>query len=827
MADRWGRFNWPGIVSPRLLTYTMSHGVQAGQATIRCNPQVGQFAMFGDLTIYDGADEPVVLRGCKVNRVEETRGPDGIEWQITIFDGRWRWRETGWVSAYANQLDPHGKFIPWTIRSPIELAELCLKQMGVTRFKIDLPKGLTSADGRNIKDFLATGVNFPVSGVNPPVDWFYEKPHTVLEQLADTFGCRVVPRWREDEVWIVQKGNGDDLPPGSISSQTPAVNQSETPDGCMVVGAPTRFQTRLALQAVGEDWDGILRPINDLSYAPQGGSGVKHKVTITGTYKAHYQYYAIVNGFQVGGGYQTGEVTMAQIVSAIASGISGSNDPNVSGVISASASGDVLTLEATRVGVAFDVGTALLYDSAQPTRVPNPQWKATIVQNAKAGGADWSRSFPPLFPGVRATDRLTLSAARELARKTVWKYYQLTGGDVADEKKPINIPGYGTLKMRQQLTLLDTQCAQVVPAAPDFNIRMRDGTPWIQNQYNGYSRDVPAACYGSILSTLSAHVWNLQSSKNGLNTADPPKKLGGGVNLTVGAVAYSLFPDAWKVSKADIGKQITIAASFPKWGGGTFTITDTTTDGAWLVAPTTGVAPGTNGGVWDWNPALPIPKYDKWPQVQVDFSIDSVYQCIKFSGPVYKWGPGGTILEPKLILQTAVQVRDPDTNAYVAYTDTQLFPGATNKQRPMLAVEKHEDVQLNVIPTYNDSNVVTSVKRLEDDPINRARYYLEGMIARLQVTGSACQCYNGIVPAQLDGAISQITWEVGMPGASGGAKTTISKNFEHNTNQLPFGARRRAEALQSAVAPGGFLGQLVGSRQTPTQPTPYGLPTNK
>lgn len=200
-GSRWGRVFWPGVESPTSFTYTQSHGIAPGFATVRMNPQVSQFATFGDLIITDGT-VPVTIRGCRMDRVKETRGPNGVEWELTIADGRWRWREAGYVKMWANQLDPHGKYIPWTIRSPIELAEACLKALGVTRYRIDLPIGLTKADGAQLRDLLPTGVNFPVSGVNPPIDWFYEPAATALEQLAESFGCRVVPRWDLDEVWL-------------------------------------------------------------------------------------------------------------------------------------------------------------------------------------------------------------------------------------------------------------------------------------------------------------------------------------------------------------------------------------------------------------------------------------------------------------------------------------------------------------------------------------------------------------------------------------------------------------------------------------------------
>jgi hypothetical protein len=207
--------------------------------------------------------------------------------------------------------------------------------------------------------------------------------------------------------------------------------------------------------------------------------------------------------------------------------------------------------------------------------------------------------------------------------------------------------------------------------------------------------------------------------------------------------------------------------------------------------------------------------------VQVTFSVDPTYQRIRFSDHVYKWGKGGVILEPDLWLRTAVMVREPDTNSLVAFEQRLTFPGR-DENGTIIVAEKHDDVQLNLIPTYNADGTVAGVNLLEADPINRANYYLQGIVNRLVVTGGLVNEYNGIEPIQLDGAIAQVTWQGGDP--SSGAMTIASRNYEHNTAVLPYGARRRAEALAAAVRPGGFMGQVVGKRDNPTLPTIYALP---
>lgn len=732
MADvRWGRASWPGLRQVRRFTYTQSRGVTPSSVRVTAVPQEGvAFAAEGDFVIYDGVGT-VTLRRCKFERLQETRGPSGREWELVFLDRRWTWRDCGAVKLFANQLDPQGKFVPWTIRSPVEMAQLCLNAMNETGYVIDLPVGLTSADGAGIQEFLEAGVNFPATGVNPPVDWFYARPASVLESLCQGFGRVVCLDWFRDAVRIARQGEGGVLPPGSIASTSPSIDDPKFPDGVAVAGCPTRFQGEFEVQPVGKEWNGTWKPINDLSYAPRGAVGKRHKVRIEGTFATGFNYYVTVGGYQVSAD-SSGYANLADLVAALAASLAGALNFNAPGEYTVTADATGITIEATTAGPQFDAGASVSYNGAPPAPA-NPQWGAQVlVVGAAAKGGNWERSWPPLFPGVRATNRLTLAQARALARDTVWKYYQLTGRS-ADRSKPLVVPGYGAVRRRQQIVLLDTQCEQVVPDPADGNVFYLDGSPWIRVQYDGFSRDKPAVCIGAV----AKHVFQ-----------------GTLMFATAGAAAF----------------------------------------GAGLA--------GLNTGADD--------------EVPMEFSVNPTFQMVQFPSPVYKIGAGFTLKDPELILRTACNVRDPDTNAFDAY-EKRLY--ALGKSGRDLAWERHDDIQLNVIGRYvripflGRRLVETTI--LEADPINRADYYLQGMLYKYQIKPSDVRKYNGIVPITLDGRISQLTWEGGDPEQ--GCTTTASINFEHDTAVPPFPARRRAENLRDAAQPGGFLGQ-VNDRQDPSLP---------
>src|SRR5262249_19588328 len=89
---------------------------------------------------------------------------------------------------------------------------------------------------------------------------------------------------------------------------------------------------------------------------------------------------------------------------------------------------------------------------------------------------------------------------------------------------------------------------------------------------------------------------------------------------------------------------------------------------------------------------------------------------------------------------------------------------------------------------------LTGVSLLEADPLLRARYYLDGLAAQFQVRDAQTVQYNGIRAIELDGAVYQVSWEVGP----GGAETTAGRNTEHDIWVEPYPRRRRVEMLAAA-----------------------------
>ncbi len=713
---------WPGALSIESCQGTISHGLTPAVFLVKISPQPNPPAQFGDLLISDGYGSAPVP-DCRWNMVKTDRDDNGLYHTLEIVDRRWKFRDLGLIEGWYNQLDSFGNLIPWTVRSPTELAALCLTKMGESGYAIDMPAGLASPG-------LAVDFFLKASGVNPPINWDGIPPAQALQQLCDQFNRRIVYRLSSNTLAVVPVGVGADLPVNgmSINKIGPSLKSREIPDGIGVRGAPIRYQMRLLLEPVGEEWDGTFRPINDLSYAPVIIGAVQiSTATVTCTGSSSVTFKVSINGvefdYPVSGGNSA-----AFVVTQLAMAISASTDPRVRGVVVASDGSNVLTVRGVAPGVAFTFSTSKS-DIAGST--PLDQIVAAQTQvPTQAGGEPWALAFPPDFAadplarfdapsnttgrpvyGVHATSRLTWPEAQALAQKTVWKYYRVSNvdasmsnavvavaGSILGTARPIRVPGYGNLAFREQLILQDSQVDQAVPAPNDPNLRDSAGRSITVNFYNGLSKDKPAAVFTS-----------------------------------TGIVKYS------------------------------------------------------NGDVWFQNAALGANTPPN-SQVFTPFTIDPVFFLVKFTDHVYFWDRSpGRARPPVLLLQTAVLVRNAQTNQIEHFT--KIIPLTDSPVGTAPKITQHDDVQVNVTSTYDNNANITSVGLLEADPLARADYYLQGMALQYDLGAGQTIDYNGIVPIDLDGAIQQVTYSI---GGGDFAYTVASRNSEHDYFVASYQARQRA-----------------------------------
>jgi hypothetical protein len=297
-----GLILFSGVQNPMGGTFTLAHGIAPSTAVLTVAPQSRPIPKIGVLTLSYGG-QTVNFPDCILDRVEVRYDSNGREtWNLYIWDRRWKWRQSGRISGYYNvhrggrPIDSENTrsfsygILPHTQKSPRELARLCLEAMGERRYNIDrLPD-----DQR------------------PEIEWDYDLPAEALARLCDMLGCRVV-LGMDNVVRIEPVGRGNNLPlgydviEGGVSWDSP-----EVPDKLVLVTARIRWQMDLKLVAVGEERNGDIKPIDELSYTPAVNgkrtweyADMPHYSSVSNlrcrelAKKSVYRWYRIKEGFGV------------------------------------------------------------------------------------------------------------------------------------------------------------------------------------------------------------------------------------------------------------------------------------------------------------------------------------------------------------------------------------------------------------------------------------------------------------------------------------------------------------------------------------------------
>jgi hypothetical protein len=275
----------PAVVYPGATviscSYTLSHGTRPGVVELVCFPQLESLARTGNVVITDAVNG-LVIRNCRVVGAKASMSVTaGLTVTVILEDGRCLWRygtinghwnipiprvfDTPRVAAFnapavnqavAQLAGQSDQFKPpiqeWSRKSARALAELLLQAMGVTSY-----------DVRAIPDdqFIETFWDAATASVE-------------LDRLAEFYGCRVSFNPETLHVALVRLGSGQLLPeaPGDELQQDGlGVNPPVPPGRISVYGSPTVWQVRFALEAVGLDFDGQYKPLDQLSYVPPDG----------------------------------------------------------------------------------------------------------------------------------------------------------------------------------------------------------------------------------------------------------------------------------------------------------------------------------------------------------------------------------------------------------------------------------------------------------------------------------------------------------------------------------------------------------------------------
>jgi len=245
---------FPGIERVVGANYTLNHGISAGVCQLDCTPQDGLPKLIGPLTFISDSVS-FTFKDCRIVTGYSRRTTNGIIWSFQIQDRRWKW-VYGSIYGEYNRRDASGNLLVPEEDRPI---------IGVKKSAQELCKLLLDAMGETGYD-----VSQVTNLLYPHCEWIAANPAQELAGLADLLGLRVVLKIN-GKVALLKPGEGKKLPDGPVNEESLVLDPPEGPDSIEVIGPPVRVQTRLSLEAVGEDTDGTIKPINDLSYKPSGG----------------------------------------------------------------------------------------------------------------------------------------------------------------------------------------------------------------------------------------------------------------------------------------------------------------------------------------------------------------------------------------------------------------------------------------------------------------------------------------------------------------------------------------------------------------------------
>lgn len=238
---------WGGLDDFVAASMTYTPGVSPNVATITIPPQDASKLFASGPLLFTFGSASWRFEDCRLDSVRSRLTPRGNTFELTILDRRWRWTELGRISGFYNARDGE-KLKPDTEKTPQEMAALCLGAMNETGFDVSqLPN-----DAR------------------PEVDWDYTRPAEALARLCELLGCMVVLEL-DNTVRIHRKYVGAQLPTINLQSGDIALNPGDPPRTLAVACGRTRYQVELPVEPVGKETDGSIKPINDLSYAPDFG----------------------------------------------------------------------------------------------------------------------------------------------------------------------------------------------------------------------------------------------------------------------------------------------------------------------------------------------------------------------------------------------------------------------------------------------------------------------------------------------------------------------------------------------------------------------------
>lgn len=836
---------YSGITNVLSLDFEFGHGILPGTAVLECDPTGFAPAAGGSLE-YGVPGTTITLIDCLYDMTRSERTRSDSRATAFIQDRRWRWVLGPPMFGHYNQLDDHGKLIPRTVRSPTQLAALCLAAMGETSFSIDLPAGLAYAAGGGIPagsgddvtidfttEYLALGQNLPPSGTNLRVQWGNGiTAAQALAQLCARFGREVVPLLTSRTTFVVPLGSGAGLPDLPADSISASIDPSGVPANVVIVGAESPFQMRFWLRAVAEEWDGSHVPLGDASYAPRR-TAQSMRCRATGLYGAGDWYRVVINGVEFARVPPDALADMQAVVNKLRDLINASGNPLVAGVVTASTASFLgvwfLQVDAIAAGVEFEF-TA---DSSEGTwaaqcvrgPVANPVAIPTVFQVGVTGlyavndtytvtvnGVAFTRTGltpPGAFGPKQLYDNLALDILTS-ANPAVLGKVTVTTGDRGMEIQAITA---------DPLTVTSARVTDLLPPAGFVTVLIQNGMDGKGFEYSspqaglfGFANVVPTPNlnWRQAMELASRSVFKRYQ----LVMVDPGDRLPG---VKVPAI-YDLGTGLGRVTERH---RVLLRDTMPEQTGprgGDVNRIDPLTGQPYAAEYYDGYSRDrkprcfgslfqgiSSGGLYvagGYLGANTAPRSEFYIPFRV---VDPLRGIIEFASPVFRilgsaggatgdvtvhpaGDPTGIPGETCLVIETGAMVLTPDTQVPYRYLRPLAVPGGTGPDQAF----PFDEVQVEYRGYYDARHNLTAVSTVDA--------YGQGLADLLAVqVRNTFQCpagriikYYGIQPSiVLTGQVRQIKHHIGPDGFF----TTASENTEFSRVLPPPDPRRRLENL--------------------------------
>lgn len=491
--------------------YCSTHGHSPGILTVTTRIYPFNLNYYASCYFSDGTSI-YPIPDCRVKSIAFSSDEGGHRWMVQVEDHRWRWQNS-LISGTYNVEDNRGNLIPGMIKTPRELAILCLDRLGETEYEIDMPEGVKEKEGpRDEFPPPGEGIKSVKAELNPPTNWVNISTAEALVRLCEVYDRAVIWCNLDRKVKIQKRSQGEGLPGGLVESGSDSLFLPPMPSGIGIIGAEIRWQLRFGTEDVGLEFDGRLRKIDDLSYAPDiTPRPASYQVILAGLYNGATVYTLVVEGRSFG---ITGAGSDTATFNAIAAQINADTVANQT-VTAVVTSAPALIVTGLHDGRDITVG-------AGPGATMVPALNQSPIDNK------WQFSNPPVFANVNGPetggpDRLSFNLALARAQDTVFRTRRITlldpGKGPLDPPDNLYVKHFGYVTRYQQILLEPTKVEQVVPQPRDPD-RIQGGTgdliADVPDYYDGYSRDRQHEVFGAVMRKISAPVFRIyRSDKSG------------------------------------------------------------------------------------------------------------------------------------------------------------------------------------------------------------------------------------------------------------------------------------------------------------------------